>query len=106
MLLESLGDILPRLCNAGLPDADAEKMIDDACQLAAAEVRQRLTHARKIELDNQALCRERQATQQAEALANQTRLESERQDGLRRQAELKAAEDRNGPRRGHLGSGW
>ena len=106
MLLTCLGDVQARLCNAGLPDEDAQLLIDDACKQAADEVRQRLTHARQIEIDNQSLCREREARQEAEALENLNRLESERKAGLERQAELKAAEDKNGPRRGHSGSGW
>lgn len=106
MLLTCLGDVQARICNENLSDEDAAILIGCAVDLAAAEVYQRLTHARKTELDNQALCRERQARQETEALANRTRLDSERQESLRRQAELKAAEDKNGPRRGHYGSGW
>lgn len=106
MQITCLGDTQARISNAAMSDEDAQALIDAACKLAADEVRQRLSHARQIEIDNQALCRERQARQEAEALANQTRLESERKAGLERQAQLREAENKNGPRRGHFGSGW
>ena len=106
MMLTCLGDVQARICNAGLPDEAAEKMIDDACQKAADEVRERLTHARNVEKDLYAMRRERDKNQQLKADSERLRLENERQESLERTAVLKAAEDKNGPRRGHSGSGW
>lgn len=106
MMLTCLGDVQARLCNANLPDEEAKLLIDCAVDLAAAEVYERLTHARNTELDLYAIRRERDRNQQLKAESERLRLEKERQASLERQAELKAAEDKNGPRRGHSGSGW
>ena len=97
MRLERLGDIEARISNANLPDEDAQLLIDCAVEQAAAEVFERLTEARTKELYSFHASRERDRNQAEEARANRDSFEREQAVIKRRKAELKEAEDLNGP---------
>lgn len=97
MILERLGDIDARICNANLSTEEAQIMIDWAVEQAAAEVFERLTAARTRELCRFHASRERDRNQAEAARANRELFEREQAVVRRRQAELKAAEDLNGP---------
>ena len=103
MLLSSLNDLFVRVQNYNLTDAEVDTLIEESILLAGEEIR---THARMLrvqELDRRQMNVKRHEEQQANAKNEYARLEKEKQNANSVQAVLKAAEDRNGPRRG---GGW
>jgi hypothetical protein len=99
MLLSSLGDVFARICNVGISDEVCEQMIEEAALKAAEEVRVQARQQRANEVERIRSDKEREAHQLRERQNMAELLAMANADAERRQAELKAAEDRNGPRR-------
>lgn len=101
MMLRSLGDVFARVANVNIPDDEAEAMIEEAALKAAAEVRQHGRLMRANEVERIRSDREREGFQRIEAANSADALARANAGTKERQAELKAAEGKNGPRRGH-----
>ena len=100
----NIGDVEARVKNAGMPDEEAEALIEAAALTAADEVRKRLRHGRQTELDLMAYRKECDDRRAVTAENNRLGIARQEQEGRDRNAILSAAEDINGPiRRGRYG---
>ncbi len=61
MIISSVGDTIARVSNAGMSDAEANQLINQAVEAASAEVRQTLEQARAREIDRVECQRAREA---------------------------------------------
>lgn len=103
-MIVNIGDAESRVCNAGMPDDEADTMIEQAARLAADEVRSRLRQARQTELDLMAYRRECDGRRDENAEANRLAIARQEQESRDRNRILAEAEAVNGPiRRGKYG---
>ena len=92
MIVTTIGDTLARICNAGMSDTEAERLIDQAVTAAAAEVRQTLEQARARELDRVEYQRVREAEQAIENARDRVIFERRQAEARREAEELKRVE--------------
>lgn len=103
MIIQNMPLIYAHGLRPDVSDKEAEQLFKQAAQAAYDEV---IAHCRLLrgqEIHNRQMNLQRETERRETAEREQPILEQARAEALRRQAELKAAEDRNGPRRG---SGW
>jgi hypothetical protein len=90
--------------SAGMPDEEADRLIEEAALRAADEVRTLAHQMRQTELDLMAYRKECNDRREVTAANNREWIRRQEQEGRDRNAILKAAEDINGPvRRGRYG---
>lgn len=101
-------DLMARVCNATMPDEEADAMVEIAALDAADQVRREAQHRRGVEKHSQELDRQRVEAQKLRAESNRLQNEREREAALADQARLRELETKNGPRRGYnyKNSGW
>ncbi len=90
-MIESLGDVQARVCNATMPDSEANQLIAEAVEKGGAEIRKRLEHSRQVEKDLYARRQQIDAEQAIIGKNNCLHNEREAEESRRRNAaELKA----------------
>jgi hypothetical protein len=103
-MLVNIGDVEARVKNAGMPDDQAEAMIEATALCVADEVRERLRHGRQVELDLMGFRKECDARREVTATNNRLAIVRQEEESRERNKVLSAAEDVNGPvRRGRYG---
>lgn len=104
MFLQSIGDVMARVQNAGISDEEAGTLIEEAARLAAEEVRTLAWQARQTELDLMAYRRECDERREEIAENNRLGIARQEQESRDRNRILAEAEAVNGPiRRGKYG---
>jgi len=106
VILSSLNDVFVKVQNVNVSDEEVERLIEEAATLAADEVRSHARLLRQNEVNRMAEHHRQRGFQKGEAQNARDHHAREKPMAEARQAELKAAEDRNGPKRGHTGRGW
>lgn len=99
------GKYLPLVCDMNRTDAEVERLIDQACQEAAEEIRSYLLIQRRVEADSQQRKRELAEEQHREVAETLAHREREAEASRRRHEQLKTAEQLPPQKRTRLWNG-
>jgi len=94
-VIVDIGDVAARVNNAGMPDDEAEALIEAAALSAANEIRERLRHGRQVEKDLHQYRRERDERQQEVAKNNRLGIDKQEKESRERNRILAKAEGRS-----------